>query len=154
MKSLRGSMISDINITPLTDIFLVLLIVMMVVTPTVDYAGLNLAVMTVGSEPDTQEKPKAIMLDIGAKDDYSIDGLAIPQDSLVQVIKDRAPSNPDGIVIAINPECTHDAMTFALSAVNLAGITKINVAEHDENGAATDEKHKSKDLKGKRQKGK
>ena len=35
---------NEINITPLTDIFLVLLIIMMVIAPMLDQQGLNLAV--------------------------------------------------------------------------------------------------------------
>ena len=35
---------NEINITPLTDIFLVLLIIMMVIAPLLDQQGLNLAV--------------------------------------------------------------------------------------------------------------
>ena len=35
---------NEINITPLTDIFLVLLIIMMVIAPMLDQQGLNLTV--------------------------------------------------------------------------------------------------------------
>ena len=35
---------NEINITPLTDIFLVLLIIMMVIAPLLDQQGLNLTV--------------------------------------------------------------------------------------------------------------
>ena len=35
---------NEINITPLTDIFLVLLIIMMVIAPMLDQQGLNLAI--------------------------------------------------------------------------------------------------------------
>ena len=44
MSVKRRKEFSDINITPLTDIFLVLLIIMMVVAPLLDQQGLNLVV--------------------------------------------------------------------------------------------------------------
>ena len=37
----KSKTIAEINITPLTDIFLVLLIIMMVVTPMLDFTGLS-----------------------------------------------------------------------------------------------------------------
>ena len=40
----KGKMFTEINITPLTDIFLVLLIIMMVIAPLLDQQGLNLTV--------------------------------------------------------------------------------------------------------------
>ena len=44
MKLKRRDAFNEINITPLTDIFLVLLIIMMVVAPLLDQQGLNLLV--------------------------------------------------------------------------------------------------------------
>ena len=41
---MRRQTFNDINITPLTDIFLVLLILMMVIAPILDQQGLTLAV--------------------------------------------------------------------------------------------------------------
>ena len=43
MSESRGEF-NEINITPLTDIFLVLLIIMMVIAPMLDQQGLNLTV--------------------------------------------------------------------------------------------------------------
>ena len=44
MSSRSRDTFNDINITPLTDIFLVLLIIMMVIAPLLDQQGLNLTV--------------------------------------------------------------------------------------------------------------
>ena len=44
IKSTKNALFTEINITPLTDIFLVLLIIMMVIAPMLDQQGLNLTV--------------------------------------------------------------------------------------------------------------
>ena len=46
----KEALFTEINITPLTDIFLVLLIIMMVIAPLLDQQGLNLAVPEVVNE--------------------------------------------------------------------------------------------------------
>lgn len=46
---------NEINITPLTDIFLVLLIIMMVIAPLLDSQGLNLTVPEIVKEENIQK---------------------------------------------------------------------------------------------------
>lgn len=49
MSSKKGKLFTEINITPLTDIFLVLLIIMMVVAPTFQSMDNNIAVPEINS---------------------------------------------------------------------------------------------------------
>ena len=51
---------NEINITPLTDIFLVLLIIMMVIAPMLDQQGLNLAVPEVVNAEQIKQDSKII----------------------------------------------------------------------------------------------
>ena len=52
----RRKTFNQINITPLTDIFLVLLIIMMVVAPMLDQQGLSLSVPTSTEQEQKQEE--------------------------------------------------------------------------------------------------
>ena len=52
---------NEINITPLTDIFLVLLIIMMVIAPLLDQQGLNLAVPEIVTQEQHDNKDSKIM---------------------------------------------------------------------------------------------
>ena len=60
---------NEINITPLTDIFLVLLIIMMVIAPMLDQQGLNLTVPENVAQEQQQKETKimTIMVDAGDK---------------------------------------------------------------------------------------
>lgn len=53
---------NEINITPLTDIFLVLLIIMMVIAPLLDQQGLNLAVPEVVNQEQIAKDSKIMNL--------------------------------------------------------------------------------------------
>ena len=51
---------NEINITPLTDIFLVLLIIMMVIAPMLDQQGLNLAVPEIVNSENIKSDSKIL----------------------------------------------------------------------------------------------
>jgi biopolymer transport protein ExbD len=123
----RKQVFNEINITPLTDIFLVLLIIMMVVAPMLDTKGLKVSVPSIGPSSDTKTQPKTIELSIGATGAYSIDGAEITPFMLSNRLRDLKASKPDGLVIKANPEATHGALTAAMDAAQSAGILKVAV---------------------------
>jgi biopolymer transport protein ExbD len=125
----RRAVFNEINITPLTDIFLVLLIIMMVVAPMLDTSGLKLAVPSVGPSSDTKEKPKTINLSIDASGTYTVDGKTFDLSQLKGYFQEQTKEKPDGLVIETNPEATHDALTQAMDTAQSSGITKIAVTE-------------------------
>lgn len=128
MKTNR-QIFNDINITPLTDIFLVLLIIMMVVAPLLDYRGLKLNFYSNNTVSDKQDESKLITLDISADGAYTVDGVPVARDKLRAGIRQARLNNPDGIVIEVDPESYHEATTTALDAAQAAGITRIAVTE-------------------------
>jgi len=123
----KRELFAEINITPLTDIFLVLLIIMMVVAPMLDTKGLKVAVPSVGPSSDTKTEPKIIKVDIDAEGKYSIDNKSVGRMSLVAQMKSLKADHPDGVVINTNPEARHESLTFAMDAAQLAGISKLAV---------------------------
>jgi len=121
---------TEINITPLTDIFLVLLIIMMVIAPLLDQQGLNLAVPT-RQEAEKQEKDyKIITVDVSDKGEYAIDGKIIAADSLLTSIKNAYQEKKDGLLIKVAQECTHEAVVKVMDAAQTAGIASISVTEN------------------------
>jgi biopolymer transport protein ExbD len=123
----RGKTYNEINITPLTDIFLVLLIIMMVTAPMIDIKGLELAVVTVGPSTASDEKPKTILVEINSQGEYTVAGEMINHDQLEPKITQQAAQNPDGVIIEVNPDSAHEATAYALAAAKKAGVTKIAI---------------------------
>jgi biopolymer transport protein ExbD len=118
---------NEINITPLTDIFLVLLIIMMVVAPMLDSSGLKLAVPSAGPSADAKEQPKTINLAIAANDTLTIDDKPVDAGNLPNVLRQQFAAHPDGVLISSDPKASHKTLTLALDAAQSAGINKVAV---------------------------
>ncbi len=135
MKQAHRQLFGDINITPLTDIFLVLLIIMMVVAPLLEYRGLDLVVAAPASSAPKkmtkEEKNKRLWVSIAADDQYTVDNAAVGGDDLVSAIRDKAPEKPDGVVIEVDPESNHAALAHAIDATQAAGVTALSVIEKE-----------------------
>lgn len=123
----RKQVFNEINITPLTDIFLVLLIIMMVVAPMLDTKGLKVAVPSVGPSQEVKEDPKIIELSISESGQYTINKEEVSPMFLANKFRELKDSKPDGLVITTNPEARHDALTAAMDAAQAAGIFKVAV---------------------------
>lgn len=130
----RKQVFNEINITPLTDIFLVLLIIMMVVAPMLDTKGLKVSVPSIGPSQETKEEPKTITLSIDASGRYAIDGKTVESTFLANEFRTRKGSKPDGVVIKTSLEASHEALTFAMDAAQAAGITKLAVTAAEGSG--------------------
>ena len=119
---------NDINITPLTDIFLVLLIIMMVIAPLLDQQGLNLAVPNNVEVEDVKDS-KLISVTVTNDDKYLIDDSEVSAAQLMPVIKDKSKELPDGLLILAQPEASHGALVKLMDEARNAGVTSISIAE-------------------------
>ena len=144
----RRQIFSEINITPLTDVFLVLLIIMMVVAPLLDSTGLKLAVPSVAPSEDITDDPKIIQLKVNEQGQYYVtkgsgDNAAEEQVGravLTPTLRNLKETLPEGVVITVNPNATHEALTFAMDATQSAGVTKVAVTSSDaENNQSAEE---------------
>ena len=121
---------NEINITPLTDIFLVLLIIMMVIAPLLDQQGLNLAVPNMIEVQDEMKDSKLIRVLVTDDDRYMIDGTEIPAANLASVIKEQAALNPDGLLIMTQDNASHGAVVKLMDEAGNTGITNISLTEY------------------------
>lgn len=133
MKVSNKKVMDEINITPLTDIFLVLLIIMMVVAPMLNYRALPVRFSSADAEAaPTTEDVKIMSLAVAENGDIRIEGEIISRDRLMQQIKDKSAAFPDGVEVAVAPDASLDAMTAALNAVQMAGVQKVSVVQQTE----------------------
>ncbi len=120
---------NEINITPLTDIFLVLLIIMMVIAPLLDQQGLNLSVPNNVEVQDVKQENKLISVTVSDDDRYFIDNQEINPSQLEEAIKTRIKDFPEGLLILSQPEATHGAVVKLMDEARNAGVTNISVSE-------------------------
>lgn len=117
---------NEINITPLTDIFLVLLIIMMVIAPLLDQQGLNLTVPE-NVKAENVKEAKTINFVVTNDDKFMLDGQEISADQLESVISSQAKTLTDGLLIQSDPEATHGAIVKLMDSARNSGVTNISV---------------------------
>ncbi len=121
---------NEINITPLTDIFLVLLIIMMVIAPLLDQQGLNLAVPNMIEVQDEIKDSKLIKVLVTDEDKYMLDDTEIPVNELSNMISEQAKVNTDGLLIMTQDNATHGAVVKLMDEARNSGVTNISITEY------------------------
>jgi len=128
-KRKRRKTFNEINITPLTDIFLVLLIIMMVVAPMLDQQGLSLAVPS-GQEIEQEDKESKILtVDVTADGKYYVDEEAIEEKALIRALKEQSKEKEGGLLIRAEENATHGDVVKLMDMARTAGVFSISLVE-------------------------
>ncbi len=117
---------SDINITPLTDIFLVLLIIMMVVAPMLDTKALGLKLPELGqtaAAPD--DEPQLIQIALTEANTISLDGSPTTLAGLAQALPALAKAKTEGALVSVAPTVPHGTLAAVLDALQQAQVSGV-----------------------------
>ena len=129
MKLKKRDAFNEINITPLTDIFLVLLIIMMVVAPLLDQQGLNLLVPSNVEQQEMNKDTKIMTILVTNNNDYLIKDNPIDINELEDYIKTNKDQAQDGLLIQAQGDANHGAVVKVMDAARNVGITSIALGE-------------------------
>lgn len=119
---------NEINITPLTDIFLVLLIIMMVIAPMLDQQGLNLAVPEIVNEEQILKDTKVMNINVTSDNKFVWNGEYIQADSLEDFFSQHSKDFPDGLLIQADEDSEHGAIVRVMDSARNSGIKSISLA--------------------------
>ena len=119
---------NEINITPLTDIFLVLLIIMMVIAPMLDQQGLNLAVPEVVNQEQISKDPKIMNVVVTSDNQFLWQGETIEAANLEQFFTEHAKDYPDGLLIQADDDSEHGSIVRVMDSARNVGITSISLS--------------------------
>lgn len=127
IKTGKNALFTEINITPLTDIFLVLLIIMMVVAPTFQDADSSINMPEINSGLSIEQKNATIS--VSKSGDLYLNGTAINKENLVQALVDLKPSleSPEVVVKADSQVKSSEIMNI-MNAAQEAEFKKLIVA--------------------------
>ncbi len=120
---------NEINITPLTDIFLVLLIIMMVIAPILDQQGLSLAVPEYVEQNSVNNDSKILTVQVTADDKYLINNSQISENELFNVLKEESKNNKDGMLIQASGDSSHQSVVHLMDSARNAGVQSISIVE-------------------------
>jgi biopolymer transport protein ExbD len=119
---------NEINITPLTDIFLVLLIIMMVIAPMLDQQGLNLAVPEVVKQEDIVKDNKIMNFVVTNDNKYLFDGTEVAVADLEDFVQSHVKDYPDGLLIQVDDNAEHGAVVKLMDSARNVGVTSISLS--------------------------
>lgn len=119
---------NEINITPLTDIFLVLLIIMMVIAPMLDQQGLNLAVPEVVNQEQIVKDTKIMNFSVTNDNKYLFGEQEIAAADLEKFVGENVKNYPDGLLIQADEDAEHGAVVKLMDSARNAGVTSISLS--------------------------
>ena len=125
-NSVRSSMVAEMNITPLVDVMLVLLVIFMVSAPLVTQP----LKATLPQRIPNTEAPKPLQVQLEVMDDgsYHLDGRLVSRQQLGESLREAAISD-ERVVLTLRATSSADyqSMATALAEVRGSGIAHIGL---------------------------
>ena len=136
----KGGVKSDINVTPLVDVMLVLLIIMMLVAPMLQQ-GVSVKLPTATNTTDKPEQQGQTVLAISKDSGFYLNAKPIQEGELATRINELFENQKEKIVlIKADEEAPYSAVMAAMDQLRQAGIEDI--------GLITERAHKTADSSG------
>lgn len=123
--SARPSALAEMNVTPLVDVMLVLLIIFMVTAPILS-RPLELGLPQVSDAP---KPPKAsiLTLQVGSHGDLTLDDRPLSRQQLAQQLDEALRSDPRTVLtLRASPDADYQQVVNALATVRQAGVQQVS----------------------------
>jgi biopolymer transport protein TolR len=122
----RSPIMAEINITPLTDIFLVLLIIFMVSSAAMIESGAKISLPEVDS---TASQPREITVSVTSADEIYVNNTPTPMDQVEGVLRGLVSANPEvPVVLEGDREVLFGEAVKILSIAQKAGAAQVAIA--------------------------
>ncbi len=123
---------NEINMTPMVDIMLVLLIIFIITVPVMKHA-VNIDLPRATNEPELI-KPANVVLSVNAEGAYFLDGAQIKDEELTPRLKSAAAQNPQpDLHIRGDKAVRYERVAQAMAAAQQAGLRKIGFITEPKN---------------------
>ncbi len=118
---------NEINITPLTDVFLVLVIILLITAPLIQDSGLKVELPTSKSGDKTEQKN--ITVGIDSKGQYALNGTKVTADGLLPELQKQAKETGQTVlVVQADANAKQKDVVRVMDAARQAGLKKLVVA--------------------------
>lgn len=126
----------EINLIPMIDVLLVVLIFLMVTTTYAKFSELQINLPQANGEA-SKEKPAQITVSVDAVGNYQINANTINftnVSNLAQILKQEAKGSTDTVIIInADAKATHQSVVNVMEAGREAGLTRITFATQKSN---------------------
>ena len=131
----KGQPMADINVTPLVDVMLVLLIIFIVTAPVMTYPiDVDLPQRVINPPPQLREPPPPIDLRIDASGQVTWNNNPVQVSALQSMMENevqRDPTNQPLLKIDANPDSQYQIMAKVLASAKTAQMLKIGFVQQD-----------------------
>ena len=129
----KGGIVADINIIPLADIMLVLLIIMMLVAPLLQQ-GVSVKLPVASNYVDKPESQDQTVIAIAADRTIYLNARYVPDDELATRVEEILANKVEKIVlIKADEEVDYGAVMAAMDSLRQAGIEDIGLITERKN---------------------
>jgi len=130
-KDESAESISEINITPLVDVSLVLVIIFMVTAPMLVQSGIIVSSSRTTASEGQHTKDESCQINI-TKKGITVNNQKVTMDNIVAVLKDKIPKAKDKlVVVTADRDVTHGEVVKILDLSKMAGALKIALMRDD-----------------------
>lgn len=120
--------IAEINITPFTDVILVLLIIFMVATPLLSQSTIEIKLPEASSK-DTVEDPKPLYISITAEGVVYIENKVLTNKELTQKIQAMLEKDQNlKAIVAADQACRFQEVVRVIDTLKELGVKSLNIA--------------------------
>ena len=119
-----SGMLADINITPLVDVMMVLLVIFMVTAPLLVPQSIGIHLPKTASVKSPQQPNKG-RLTLDEKGDLRIDDRAITSEQLPKYLSDKAQDENYALSIEADDNVRYGRVAEVLATARAAGVNKI-----------------------------
>ena len=122
-----GGLKADINVTPLVDVMLVLLIIMMLVAPMLQ-KGVDVKLPLAANTSDKPENDQQTVLAVDAQDKFYVNSILVPRAEMADRVKLALEEKTERVVlIKGDTDASYRAIMAAMDDLRKAGIEDIGL---------------------------
>ena len=129
----KGSLKADINVTPLVDVMLVLLIIMMLIAPMLQ-KGVPVTLPSAENTTDKPETQNQTVLAVDAKNKFYVDGIEVEKTTMADRVRQKLEDKTERIVlIKGDQDASYSAIMAAMDDLRKVGIEDIGLITERKN---------------------
>jgi biopolymer transport protein ExbD len=125
MGSNDGDMMSEINVTPLVDVMLVLLVVFIITAPLLAPQSLKINLPKTDSV-QSNEKPQKVSLVVDAQGNIEMDRMHVSDEGLAETLRQRAADPQFQLQIEADNAVNYGRVAQLMAIAQKAGVSKLS----------------------------
>jgi biopolymer transport protein ExbD len=133
----KGGMKADINVTPLVDVMLVLLIIMMLIAPMLQ-KGVDVKLPLAANTADKPETQEQTVVAINASKQMYLNGIPIREDDLrTQLVSTMEDKKEKIVLIKGDQDAPYSSIMAAMDRIREANIENIGLITEKKTGSSS-----------------